>query len=72
MYDAFTLQNGVCLAIMLGITLGAFYAHITTQAEPTYVCIYEILGRSIGLDFSTLKTTYYRDRLMIPLPTLLL
>lgn len=39
---------------------------ITTQAEDTYVCILENLGNLIGLAFSTLKTTYNRDRLMIP------
>ena len=71
MYDAFTLQNGVCLAIMLGFTLGAFYAHITTQVELTYVCNLENLGNLIGLAFSTLKTTYYRDRLMIPVSTVI-
>jgi len=66
MYDGFTLQNGVRFTIMLGFTLGAFYAHITTHAEDTYVCICENLRNLIGLDFSTLKTTYFRDRLMIP------
>jgi hypothetical protein len=72
MYDVFTLQYGVCLAIMLGFTLATFYAHITTQAEPTYVCIYEILGRSIGWAFSTLKTHYYRDRIRVTVSPLLL
>ena len=48
------------------------YAHITTQLEDTYVCIWEFLRRSIGLAFSTLKTTYNRDRLMIPVSGLLL
>jgi len=53
-------------------TLVAYYTHITTQVEDTYVCTGENLGNLIGLDFSTLKTTYYRDRLMIPVSTLLL
>jgi len=57
---------------MLGFTLGALYAHITTQVEDTYVCNPENLGNQIGLAFSTLKTTYYRDRLMIPVSPVLL
>jgi len=57
---------------MLGFTLGAFYAHITTQLEDTYVCNPENLRNLIGLAFSTLKTTYNRDRLMIPVSPLLL
>ena len=64
--------NRVSWAIIFGFTPRALYAHITTQLEDTYVCIYENLRNLIGLDFSTLKTTYYRDRLMIPLSTLLL
>jgi len=72
MYDAFTLQNGVCLAIMLSFTLGAFYAHITTQVELTYVCNLENLGNQIGWAFSTLKTHYNRDRLRVTVLTLLL
>ena len=72
MYDSFTLQNGVCLAIMLGFTLGAFYAHITTQVEPTYVCNPENLRNQIGWAFSTLKTHYYRDRIRVTVSTLLL
>jgi hypothetical protein len=72
MYDVFTPQNGVCFTIMLGFALATFYAHITTQLEDTYVCILENLGNLIGLAFSTLKTTYNRDRLMIPVSPLLL
>ena len=72
MNDVFTPQNGVCFTIMLGFTLGALYAHITTQLEDTYVCILENLRNLIGLAFSTLKTTYKRDRLMIPVSPLLL
>jgi hypothetical protein len=49
----------------------AYYTHITTQAEPTYVCILENLRNQIGLAFSTLKTTYNRDRLMIPVSTVI-
>ena len=39
MNDVLTPQNGVCFTIMLGFTLGALYAHITSQLEDTYVCI---------------------------------
>ena len=55
-----------------GITLGTLYAHITTQAEPTYVCIPENLGNQIGWAFSTLKTHYNRDRLRVTVSPLLL
>jgi len=48
------------------------YAHITTQAEPTYVCIYKNLGNQIGWAFSTLKTHYNRDRLRVTVSPLLL
>ena len=64
--------NRVGWAIIFGFTRRALYAHITTQLEDTYVCIYKNLGNQIGLAFSTLKTTYYRDRLMIPVSPLLL
>jgi hypothetical protein len=53
-------------------TYVAYYAHITTQLEDTYVCNPEILSRSIGLAFSSLKTTYNRNRLMIPMSGLVL
>ena len=66
------MQMRVTGATEGGITLGTLYAHITSQAEPTYVCIAENLGNLIGLAFSTLKTTYNRDRLMIPVSPLLL
>lgn len=62
----------VSWAIIFGFTPRALYAHITTQAEPTYVCILEFLGNLIGLAFSNLKTHYNRDRLMIPVSGLLL
>ena len=55
-----------------GITLGTLYAHITTQAEPTYVCICKNLRKQIGWAFSILKTHYYRDRLRVTVSTLLL
>jgi hypothetical protein len=72
MNDVLTPQNGVCFTIMLGSALATFYAHITTHAEVTYVCILENLGNLIGLAFSSLKTHYNRDRLMIPVSPLLL
>jgi len=72
MNDVFTPQSGVCFTIMLGSALATFYAHITTQVEDTYVCILQNLRNLIGLAFSTLKTTYNRDRLMIPVSELLL
>jgi hypothetical protein len=72
MNNGFTLQNGVRFTIMLGFTLGALYAHITTQVEDTYVCILENLRNLIGWAFSTLKTHYYRDRIRVTVSTLLL
>jgi len=72
MNDVLTPQNGVCFTIMLGSALATFYAHITTQAEPTYVCNPENLGNLIGWAFSTLKTHYYRDRIRVTVSTLLL
>ena len=50
------MQMRVTGATEGGITLGTLYAHITSQAEPTYVCIAENLGNLIGWAFSTLKT----------------
>jgi len=57
---------------MIHFTLATFYAHITTQVEDTYVCIYENLGNLIGWAFSTLKTHYSRDRIRVTVLTLLL
>jgi len=50
----------------------ALYAHITTQVEPTYVCIVENLGNLIGWAFSTLKTHLNRDRIRVTVSPLLL
>ena len=66
MYQPHSKGDRVSWAIIFGFTPRALYAHITTQAEPTYVCIPENLGNLIGLAFSSLKTHYNRDRLMIP------
>ena len=61
-----------CTGALVGLkTDVAYYAHITIHAEPTYVCILENLRNQIGLAFSTLKTTYNRDRLMIPVSTVI-
>ena len=62
----------ITFAIPSHFTSTTFYAHITSQLEDTYVCILENLRNLIGLAFSTLKTTYKRDRLMIPVSELLL
>jgi len=35
----------------------AYYTHGTSEVKPTYVCNRQILGKQIGLAFSTLKTT---------------
>lgn len=66
MYKPHSKGNRVSWAIIFSFTPRALYAHITTHAEVTYVCNLENLGNLIGLAFSTLKTTYNRDRLMIP------
>ena len=50
----------------------AYYTHITTQVELTYVCNLENLGKQIGWAFSTLKTHYNRDRLRVTVSPLLL
>jgi hypothetical protein len=62
-----------CTGAFVGLkTDVAYYAHITTQAEPTYVCNPENLRNQIGWAFSTLKTHYNRDRLRVTVSPLLL
>jgi len=66
------MLSGLIWASKDSPTVVTDYTHITIQVEPTYVSNWDFLGKQIGLAFSTLKTTYNRDRLMIPVSEVLL
>jgi len=69
---AFHLHYCITFAVPGRFTFRAFYAHITSQVEDTYVCILENLRNLIVWAFSTLKTHYYRDSIRVTVSTLLL